>query len=53
MVGHLQKLWQELNEKENKKIKKTEENRKYKKKEGLEYPGEGAAIISAAGPFFF
>ena len=38
------------NQENRRKQKKTEN---IKKKEGLEYPGEGAAIISAAGPFFF
>ena len=59
MVMHLQKLWQQLNKKlrnskkEEKKKKKKEiqkiEN-KQTQKEGPEYPGEGAATTSAAGP---
>ena len=43
-------------EKKTRKSKKKGENRKQKipkKKEGPEYPGEGAAITSAAGPFLF
>jgi hypothetical protein len=40
MVRHLQKLWQK-------------ERKKSQKKEGPEYPGEGAAKTSAAGPFFY
>jgi hypothetical protein len=35
------------------KSRKQKKTENIKKKEGLEYPGEGAAIISAAGPFFF
>ena len=40
---------------EKKKSKKKGENRKQKipKKEGPEFPGEGAAITSAAGSFQF
>ena len=33
-----------------KKSKRKGEKRKHRKKEGPEYPGEGAAITSAAGP---
>ena len=45
-------------EKKTRKSKKKGENRKQKtentkKKEGPEYPGEGAAITSAAGSFQF
>ena len=45
MVENLQKLWHE------KKPRKSEIKKKLR--EGPEYPGEGAATTSAAGPFQF